>query len=449
MTTKSNPSCSSDYLLKTSREYALYVCEHRGIPKVTDGLKQVQRMALWMLRNKPDKVKTVALTGMLAAERIYVHGDAPCNEAISQLAAPYKNNVCLIEGHGAFGSRLYPDSWGQARYTEVQQSKIAKALLYRDLDIIPLEDNYDGSNKQPKHFLPLVPLVLLNGVSGIAVGWSTNILPRDLKTLIEATRQAVSSKPIKPLPPHFTRYDVQIGALGGNRWQFTGHIAAVGHHNAHVTELPPGLSIENFRKRLIDMEHAGQIKSFMDRSTDKIDIVIRLNPGSPETAEALAEFFKLHERTTERIVVLDWDEAAIRTYDQAEQIVQDFVAWRLGWYLKRFEHLTQCDRHELNYWMAIQRLLERQFPKKLGSFANKTELENKVIELTGPLDGRQLDRIVSLPTYRWTKELATETEQQIAALQTALAEYTATITSPDKLREVYLRELDDLKGLKL
>ena len=78
---------SSDFINRISREYALYVLDSRAIPSFTDGLKYVQRMALWVLRNRAEQVKTVALTGQMLMEELYVHGDKSCNDAISLLAA--------------------------------------------------------------------------------------------------------------------------------------------------------------------------------------------------------------------------------------------------------------------------------------------------------------------------------------------------------------------------
>ena len=173
---------------------------------------------------------------------------------IGFLAAPFKNNIPLIEGEGHFGSRISPSAIGAPRYTDVKRAKAAEAILYRDLDIIPLEDNYDGSNKQPKHFLPLIPLVLLNGVSGIAVGWSTNILPRDLKSLIEATKLALVGKPIAVIPPSYNHYNISITSIGPNRWEFGGRAKTIDINTVQITELPPGMDIESFRKRLIKME---------------------------------------------------------------------------------------------------------------------------------------------------------------------------------------------------
>lgn len=451
---------SSEYLLSTSREYAIYVCQERAIPSVIDGLKHVQRMALWLLRHRAEKIKTVALGGLLAYEKLYVHGDVSANNAIGLLAAPYMNNIPLIEGLGHFGSKKSRDSIGAPRYTEVRRAKAAEALLYRDLDLVPLEENYDGSNLQPRHFLPLIPLVLLNGVSGIAIGWSTNILPRDLKILINATKSALLGKPLVLMPPAYGQYDISVTNIGENRWELAGRVNVVDATTLHVTELPPGMDIESFRKRLIAMEDAEEIHGFVDRSTEAIDITIKMKrrgvfdeqtkPLSELSDKQLIDFLKLRERVTERIVVVDWNGKSICTYDTAEQLVIDFVAWRLAWYTRRFNHLKEQDNYELKYWLALKILFAVGFPKKLGTYANKASLESDVIEILGKegqvLDDKQLDRVIGLPTYRWTKDFENELETHIDGLNESLAEYDAILASPDRLRDVYLKELEELKG---
>jgi DNA gyrase/topoisomerase IV subunit A len=449
---------ASQYLLRTSRDYSIYVCQERAIPSVIDGLKHVQRMALWLLRDRAEKIKTVALGGLLAFEKLYIHGDVSANNAIGFLAAPYMNNVPLIEGHGHFGSKIFPSGIGAPRYTEIRRAKAAEALLYRDLNLIPLEPNYDGSNEQPRHFLPLIPLVLLNGVSGIAVGWSTNILPRDLKALIEATKAALLDKPLNVLVPSFNKYAITVNGIGTNRWEFIGKAKVLDATTIHVTELPPGLDIESFRKRLIMMEENDQIQNFTDRSTENIDITVKMKrrshldgiPPMTWSDQVVVDFFKLRERVTERIVVVDWDGASIRTYSSAEQLVIDFAAWRLRWYKKRFEHLKEKNAYELKYWQALRILFEAQFPARLGRFENRAALQDMVRETLDSmiLDDVQLDRVVNLPTYRWTVEFSDAIVVHIAELTKASAEYDDILASSDRLRDVYLRELDELKGLK-
>lgn len=443
---------TSRYLLDSSREYSIYVCSTRAIPSIEDGLKHGQRIALWLLRNRADKLKTYALSGLMGYERLYVHGETSANNTISLLAAPYKNNVPLIEGLGQFGSRVAPvEGIGAPRYTEVRRSKAAELLLYRDLDLVPLRDNYDGSNKEPQHFLPLVPLVLLNGVEGVAVGWSTSILPRSLKSLIQATQDALKGKKLKPITPHFELYDIDVESRGVNQWEYKGKAAILDTSTVHITELPPGMSIEKFRRDLIAMEDSDAIVSFTDRSTETIDVTVKMKRGSVKdwTPADAVKFFKLSEKVTERITVIDWGAKSIKTYESAEKVVESFAQWRLGWYTKRFEKLRDDASYEIVYWQVLKALFENGFTKRLGTFADRLAVEmdvSKAAKKAGlTLDDRQMDRVANLPTYRWTKTFEAEVEAKIASITADIAEYKAVLASPERLKQVYLDELEELK----
>jgi DNA gyrase/topoisomerase IV subunit A len=479
--TKITPT-TSDYLLRDSREYAIYVCSFRAIPSVEDGLKQGQRIALWLLRNRAEKIKTFALSGLMGFERLYVHGESSANDAIGKLAAPFKNNVPLIEGLGQFGSRVAPvEGIGAPRYTEVRRTKAAEAFLYNDLDLVPLTENYDGSNFQPVHLLPLIPTVLLNGVAGIAVGWSTEILPRSLKSLIQATQDALHERPIKNIEPYFARYNIGVKNVGENQWEFTGKVKIIDTSTIQITELPPGESLERFRIKLIKMEddNNSPVSNFTDRSTDGIDITIKFKRGflgaqAVRIEETVVDgkkvrtrvparkgwtevdaikFFKLTEKVTERIVVIDWGGNDIRTFSKPEELIVEFTKWRLGWYTKRFEKLLADAKYERNYWQAIAALFKDSFPKRLGGFADRKAVEDDVVKSIAKaklvLDDAQLDRVVNLPTYRWTKDYEVTVQTKIAGLDVNIVEYETILADPEKLKAVYNAELEELKKLKV
>lgn len=454
--TKSKKLLPSDFILRDSRDYAIYVCSTRAIAYVGDGLKHGQRIALWLLRHRADKMKTYALSGQMGFERLYVHGEGSANNAINLLAAPYKNNIPLIEGKGQFGSRVAPvEGIGAPRYTDVQRSKAAEAFLYNDLDLIPLEDNFDGSSKQPMHFLPIIPVVLLNGVAGVAVGWSTRILPRSFKSLIQASQDALDGKPIKKMAPHYERYNIGVKETGKNQWAFSGKATVLDTSTVQITELPPGESIVDFRSKLIRMEEIGDIVGFTDRSTDCIDITIKFKRGEVKgwTEEDVISFFKLTEKVTERIIVVDWDRDGIKTYESAEDLVVDFVQWRLGWYTKRFDKKLADTKYEIVYWQILETLFKGGFTKKLGTFANRAAVEDEIRTIIGKtkivMDDSQLDRVVNLPTYRWTKEFEANVKEKIDALNTDIKTFSDILGSPKKLKQIYHDELEGLKKLKL
>jgi DNA gyrase/topoisomerase IV subunit A len=165
--------------------------------------------------------------------------------------------------------------------------------------------------------------------------------------------------------------------------------------------------------------------------------------------EDVVRYFKLVEKVTERIVVIDWGGTTIKTYTSAEDVIVSFAAWRLTWYTKRFEKKVWDTNYEINYWKVLRALFQDGFTTRLGKFADRSAVEADVTKVAKKsklvLDDKQMDRVVSLPTYRWTKDFEAEVETKIAALETSVAEYLAILADPDKLKAVYVEELDEVK----
>lgn len=444
---------SSNYILDTSREYSIYVCENRAIPKVADGLKDAQRKALWLIRNKGEKIKTVSLAGEMISSGLYLHGDQSAAGSISMLAAPYCNNVPLLEGIGSFGTRIAPvEGIGAPRYTYVKRGKSAQELMFPDLDIVPLRDNYDGSTKEPVHFLPLIPTVLLNGVSGIAVAWSTEILPRSMRDLIDACQKTLRGEKIKRIAPSYEYLNVQVNHLEENSWEFIGRLEKVDTSTVKITELPPDLTLEKFKARLNTMEDEGKINSYTDRSTEFIDITIKFARGAiKDTREAeLIDLLKLKQKKSERIVVIDWNGSSIRQYTSAEDLITQFVQWRLGWYTTRYEQLKADDEYDLRYWKAVKACFDDKLPARLAAKTNKEDIQEDVRGITTKLalDAKQLDRIVSLPTYRWAQDAYSDVLANIKRLEANIKEYKSILKDPERIRSIYSEELDALRKAK-
>ena len=439
---------ASDYINTTSKEYAIYTAQNRAIPSSCDGLKDGQRKMLWLMRNKSEKVKTISLAGSAIQEGIFLHGDVSASDTISRLAAPYLNNIPLFEGLGAFGTRVAPDGWGAPRYTYVKRGKQADRLLYTDLDIVPLKPNYDGSVMEPANFLPLIPLVLLNGISGIAVGWSTEILPHSLRDIVSATVAAIDGKPVPAIIPSFDYLQTRIRSLGDNAYEFTGAIKIDGATTVRITELPPDLSLERFKARLNQMEDDGSISAYVDRSTKLIDIEVRFKRGVIDawTETDALNFFKLRSKSTQRLVVLDFNNTSIRQYDTAADLISAFVAWRIQWFATRYTQLRDNLLSELNFACGIQACLKGGLPKWLPTALNKADVENQVRKLAAgiALTDEQIERIVSLPSYRWARDSLAKVEAEILDLGNRIVEYETILADPQKIRTIYKSEVQAL-----
>lgn len=441
---------ASKYISETSKEYAIYTAENRAIPKLTDGLKNGQRIALWVLRNKADEIKTISVSGAMLGEKLYVHGDASANDTVSSLAAPYLNNICLIEGIGNFGTKLVPNEFSAPRYTSVKRSKFAEKVLYKDLDLVPLIDNYDGSVSYAGTFLPTIPIVLLNGISGIAVGWSTEILPHRLEDIVDACVAVLDGKSVKQLKPYYDAYNVDVEHIEGDSWYLNGKVEIAGDV-AIIKEVPAGLKIEKLHEHLDSLEDDNVIKEYVDRSSDNINVQVKFKRGElkDKTVDELIDLFKIRKRVTERIVVGTPDNR-IRAYDTHNELIKDFVEWRLGWFSKRYQRLLEIAAKDLAYNLAIKKCFDDKLPEKLSTIKSKSDLtdviKKSVCEFN--LDDSQIDKIVTLPTYRWTSENLEMVNKKIDDLVTEITGYEEILADDAKLKDIYKSELLELKQMK-
>ena len=405
------------------------------------------------MRNRQDKIKTIALAGEMISSELYLHGDGPAASAISMLAAPYVNNIPYLEGIGTFGTRTAPvEGIGAPRYTYVKRGLAANHLVFQDLDNIPMKENHDGSRMEPITFLPIIPIVLLNSVSGIAVGWSTEILPSNIKDLINATLAAIDGKKVKKLIPSYDYLNVGVKHLEDNTWIFSGKIDILDASRIRITELTPDITLDKFKARLIQMEDAGKISDFIDRSAKLINIEVKFKRGTVKdwTEEKALAFFKLNSKKTERIVVIDWSGKAIRQYESAEQIVVDFVEWRFGYYIKRYQKLLADTSYELKYYRGIKKCFDDNLPSRLIKMKDKNAIENEVrkITLSIGLDNSQVDRIASLPTYRWAKDALQQCKDKIKELAALEKEYKSLLKNPNDIKQIFRDEVLALKKQK-
>lgn len=190
--------------MKTSfLDYAMSVIVSRALPDVRDGLKPVHRRILYAMNElgmTSDKAykKSARIVGEVIG-KYHPHGDSAVYETMVRMAQDFSHRYMLIDGHGNFGS-VDGDSAAAMRYTEARMAKISMEMV-RDInkDTIDFQDNYDGSETEPKVLPARFPNLLVNGSSGIAVGMATNIPPHQLGEVIDGVL-AISHNPEITIP---------------------------------------------------------------------------------------------------------------------------------------------------------------------------------------------------------------------------------------------------------
>lgn len=445
---------ASQYINDTSRDYSMYVAENRGIPSVWDGLKDGQRKALYVLQKRAGEIKTISLAGEMISRNIYVHGDAAAAESIGKLAAPYQNNLPLIKGIGNFGTKTSPGEIAAARYTYVKKNNVTDNIVYPDADIVPMMDNYDGSAQSPQHYLPLIPTVLLNGIEGMAPGFSTYILPRSAKDLIQATLDVLDLTMPTTLAPSYEYTGGDVVNTGPNKWAFYGACTIVDNSTCIITELCPGINHEKFIISLDKLLDDDVIRDYHDQTKDIIDITIKFqrNALNGLSERDILDRVGLVKNVTERIVVVDWDCKTIKPYNSAEEIVIHFVQKRFGYYIERYNKMLCDTNFELNFWLLLKACYDLDLPSKLKGFKNKSDLVAAIKQISTTIttvaSDEQIDRISSLPSYRWAKDEYQKIVDKITELESNVNHYTMMLADPDKIWAVYRNEVAALQNIK-
>lgn len=428
---------ASKYIEEQRREYSLYVMQNRAIPSVTDGLKAAGRRVLWTGRNG-EKTKTATLAG--ATMPIHPHGEA--SGSINTLAAPYGNNIPLFKGYGAFGTMLDPTAYGAARYTSVAISKFTEDVVFKDIEIVPMMPNYDDTLEEPVHFLPLVPVVLLNPSEGIAVGFATNILPRSLEDIITVQLAHLTGKKVTTkLLPTFTPINSMATSGDGKSFFFEGEYEEINATTVRIINLPYGQSHEKVIAKLDDLSEKGSVVDFTDRSKDKVNIEVKFKKGvlrdmsRTEVLKTLA----LSVKQNENLNVLDFTGQGVWSAEPID-LINKFTDWRLTWYVKRYERLRDLLQIDLQRCYDIKTAIENN----VGGVARKIQNRGELKDFLTELGIVYIDYIADLPVYRFTDEERSKNEQRIKEAEAQMAEYKELLAKPELRVAVYTKELNEV-----
>lgn len=433
---------SSDYVNEARRNYALYILSNRSIPAMSDGLKPAARRVLWTGRNG-DKHKSATLAGATMP----IHPHASPETTINTLAAFYGNNIHFLEGSGSFGTLKVPDEYGASRYTSVKISKFTKDVMFKDIEIVPMKENYDSTLMEPVHFLPLVPTVLLNPQEGIAIGYGSNILPRSLEDIIGEQLNYLDGKTVNRIPIEFEPTD-NISVLIDDKFTFTGSFDRLDSSSLRITKLPYGLThkklvvgTEKTQSILDKLLDSSEIVDYVDNSSDSFDIVVKFKRGALKTLTdtRIIKMFGLRTAPSENMNVLDFTHENILGTSDVE-VIKEFTEWRLGWYVQRYSRLLDLIKVEIQRYLDIILAIDNDAGKVATTKADKKEYETWLANI-GVV---HTDYISTLPTYRFTLNERDKTEKNLRKAEKQRDEYVSILGSERKRKNIYKRELAEV-----
>lgn len=357
--------------------FSKYDCD-RSIPNLMDGLKISLRKILYSAfkKNLKTEIKVAQFSGYVSEHSGYHHGEASLNAAIVGMAQNFvgSNNINLFEPNGQFGTRLQggADSASE-RYIFTQLNKLTR-LIYRSEDdaILTYLDD-DGQSVEPIYYVPIIPMVLVNGSKGIGTGFSTDIMcynPAQIIAYIKHELMCAVTPTPPTIEPFYKNFKGTIRRVGDTKYLFKGCYTILDDKKIRITELPVGTWTDNYKKFLEhlieppaskDKDSAASsapiVKEYNDMSTDThVDIVITMAANIIKTYSEKQTEFECNmlekvlglytTQSTTNMNLFDSKEKLVK-YSSAEEIVDSYSITRLEFYAKRKDALMAALRKEL------------------------------------------------------------------------------------------------------
>lgn len=458
----------SDFIHKEVLPYSNYSNE-RNLPSVIDGLKPVQRKALFTLldKNIVNDVKVAQVAAEVAAKTMYHHGEQSLVEAVIGMAQDHVgvSNINVFRPEGQFGSRLDPPSvHSAARYIFTGLDPIARALFVKDDDPVLQYKEEEGQSIEPHVFVPVIPTVLVNGAFGIGTGWSTSVACYNPADLIERCRSIARGDLLRPsstLTPWYSGFRGTIEYLPEKntfRTRGTMVISPEGT-SIHITELPVGVWTHPFVQNLEEKWMVGStvptkrkragdegfIVSIEKRWTDSnVDMVLHCNP---ETVIEMGEELlwtvlgmQTEIRTTN--MHLYTHEGTLKHFETTEEIIEDFARVRLSVYLKRRANMISNIQHELEIVTNKSRFINMIIAKTLDlSVGDDDFLVNTLTEAGFKSENGGFGYLLDMSLRSMTTSHVSRLETKLASLTEELERVKAFTP-----QTMWLHDLDGLEG---
>lgn len=433
-------------------QYASYVILDRAIPNVVDGLKPVQRRILETLfKQNDDKLHKVAnMVGQTMM--LHPHGDAAIYEALVNLAS----KGFLLDRQGNFGNLFTGDPSAAARYIETRLSQLARETMFNP-DITETIPSYDGRNLEPVSLPAKIPLLLMQGADGIAVGMATHILPHNFTELLEAQIGYLEGRDFKIYPDFPTGgiMDKSEYDKGRGKIKLRAKIEIKDPKTLVIRDICYGTTTESLIRSIDEAAKKGKIKieSIDDYTSKEVEIEIKLPRGqyAEEMLDALYAFTSCEVTVHSQVIVIkeghpwETDVDEILRYN-TEKLVE---------FLKRELQIEKERLLDKIFYRTLERIfIEDKIYKKIETVktleAIHTTLDTsfkpyrKELIRTPTHDDRE--KLLQIPIRRISRFDIDKNKDEIVQLEESLAEVEKHLKNVKKFTINYLKKLIEKYG---
>ncbi|RZB66593.1 DNA topoisomerase 2-like [Glycine soja] len=326
----------------------------RSIPSMVDGLKPGQRKILFCSFKKKlsKEIKVGQFIGYVSEHSAYHHGEQSLASTIINMAQDFvgSNNINLLKPNGQFGTRnLGGKDHASARYIYTELNTITRCIFHEDDDKLLEYLNEDGRCIEPNWYIPVIPLVLVNGSEGIGTGWSSYIPNYNPRDIIANVRRLLSGETMVPMDPWYKGFKGTIERSpkeGG--YVVNGSVEEINEQTFRITELPVRKWTQDYKQFLESITDGSPnvkdplIDDFRqngDDATVDIEVRMKLEKIVGIMQEGLLKKFKLTSSISTNNMHLFDAEGKIKKYDNPEQILEEFFPLRLEYYERRKKHI--------------------------------------------------------------------------------------------------------------
>ncbi len=364
-----------EFINKELIHFSKYDCD-RSIPNLMDGLKISLRKILYSAFKKrlTSEIKVAQFSGYVSEHSCYHHGEESLNKAIVGMAQNFigSNNINLLFPSGQFGSRIKGGQDASSpRYIFTRLEKITRIIFPEQDDNILKYLNDDGTPVEPQFYVPIIPMVLVNGSKGIGTGFSTEIMcynPLQIIAYIKTklNPEISSSSTLNEFLPYYEGFTGTITKITDSKFLFKGTYEKIEPDKIKVTELPVGYWTEDFKELLNDLQNDKDkegkkivpfVKDVYENYTDTtVEFVITFSKGKVDELEAsngdhgcngLEKLLKLYNTSSTTNMNLFNAEDKLKKYDSVEEIIEDYYGIRLGYYNDRKINMIENLEKEL------------------------------------------------------------------------------------------------------
>ncbi|MCX6987064.1 MAG: DNA topoisomerase IV subunit A [Chlamydiae bacterium] len=428
-------------------KYASYVILDRAIPNIVDGLKPVQRRILEILwRRHDDKLHKVAnIVGQTM--QLHPHGDAPIYEALVNLA----NKGYLLDKQGNFGNIYTGDPSAAARYIETRLTSLAQETLFNP-DITDKIPSYDGRNEEPVVLPAKIPLLLLQGSDGIAVGMSTHIMPHNFQEVLEAEIAFLEGKSFKLFPDFPTGgiMDKSLYDKGRGKVKLRAQIDVKDPKTLVIKEICYGTTTESLIRSIDEAAKKGKIKieSIDDYTSKEVEIEIKLPRGqyAEDLLDALYGFTECEVTLNSQMIVIKDNEP----WETDVHGILSYHATQLVQYLKRELEIERARLKEKIFYKSLERIfIEKRLYKKIEKIKTldgihkslESSLKSFVKKLLRIPTQEDHEKLLQIPIRRISQFDIDQNKEEILFIENAVKGVEKNLKNIKKFTIDYLRKL--------